>query len=213
MELADKKGAITLRVLEQQSKDGPKGDRIVIEFFEPKSIAGTRFLTMENGTGNDDRWIFQPELGDRARRIAASEGTKSFMGTDLTYDDISSATRDVSLDAHKLLREEQLNGKACYVIESTPKDSKYQYAKMILWIDKDSKVNYKIELYNKKGAVVKLFETLELKDVDGRLTPVKTKLSDVSKGTSTTIIVESIVYDKPIDESVFTETWLARGNR
>jgi hypothetical protein len=168
MELADKKGAITRRVLEQRSKDGPNGSRIVIEFFEPKSIAGTRFLTMENGSGGNDQRIFQPELGERVRRIAASQGSQSFMGTDLTYDDISSADRDVSLDTHTMLREESLNGIPCYVIESIPKDSKYQYAKMISWIGKDNKVTYKIELYNKKNVVVKTLETLELKDVSGR---------------------------------------------
>jgi hypothetical protein len=213
MELADKKGAITLRVLEQRSKDGPKGSRTVIEFFEPKSVAGTRFLTMENGTGGNDQKIFQPELGDRIRRIAASQGSQSFMGTDLTYDDISSADRDTSLDTHTLLREEPLNGISCYVIESTPKDSKYQYAKMISWIGKDNKVTYKIELYNKKNAVVKTLETLELKDVSGRLTPMKSKMSDVSKGTSTTIIVETIEYDIAINENTFTESWLTSGSR
>jgi hypothetical protein len=213
MELADKKGAITQRVLEQRSKDGPKGSRIVIEFFEPKSIAGTRFLTMENGTGTDDRWIFQPDLGDRARRIASSEGSKSFMGTDLNYDDISSVSRDVSLDTHTLLREESYNGKACYVIESTPKDAKYQYTKMIFWIEKGTNISYKIELYGKKGTVAKILETLELQDIGGKLTPTKTKMTDVAKGTSTTIIVERIEYDKPIEENIFTETWLSQGSR
>ena len=211
MELADKKGAVTLRVLEQRSKDGPKGSRTSIEFFEPKNIKGTRFLTMESGSGSNEQWIFQPDLGERSRRIASSEGSKSFMGTDLTYDDIASVDRAANLDTHTLVREETYNGALCYVIESIPKDSKYQYAKMISWIDKQTKVNHKLELYNKKGALVKTFETLELKDVDGYLTPMKTKMSDVSKSTSTTIIVENIVYDDPIGENVFTEAWLVSG--
>jgi hypothetical protein len=33
----------------------------------------------------------------------------------------------------------------------------------------------------------------------------------VSKGTSTTIIVQNIVYDDPIGENVFTEAWLVSG--
>jgi hypothetical protein len=67
-------------------------------------------------------------------------------------------------------------------------------------------------LYDKKKVVVKTLETLELKDISGRLTPVKSKMSDVSKGTSTTIIVETIEYDVPINENIFSEAWLLKGN-
>jgi hypothetical protein len=67
-------------------------------------------------------------------------------------------------------------------------------------------------LFDKKKVVVKTLETLELKDISGRLTPVKSKMSDVIKGTSTTIIVETIEYDTPINENVFSEAWLLKGN-
>jgi hypothetical protein len=210
MVITAKDGSTTERVIDQFAKDGPKGDRTMIVFQKPASVAGTRFLTMENPGSPEDRWIFLPNLG-KVRRVAASEGSGSFMGTDFSYDDISSASREADLDNHSLLREENLNGKACYVIQSTPKDSSYQYSKILQWIEKDSMVAVKLELYDKKPVLVKVVETSGLKDVQGRLTPMVTKISTIGAGTSTTINMDIIKYDDPIPEAVFTTAYLETG--
>ena len=210
MVIQGKDGSTSERVIDQYSKDGPKGNRAMIVFQKPASVEGTRFLTMENPGGADDRWIYLPSLG-KVRRIAASEGSGSFMGTDFSYDDISSASRGASLDTHTLLREETLNGTACYVIQSVPKDSSYQYSKIFQWISKDSKIVMKIELYDKKNTLVKMVEMSGLKDVQGRLTTTVTKMTTLAAGTSTTINMDIIKYDDPIPEAVFTTTYLETG--
>lgn len=210
MVIAAKGGATSERLIDQYSSDSPKGNRTIIVFQKPASVAGTRFLTMENKGGDDDRWIFLPSLG-KVRRIASAEGSGSFMGTDLSYDDISSADRDASLDAHSYLREETLDGKACHVIESKPIDPKYQYLKMVSWIDAKTLVAWKIELYDRKGELVKLLEVVEVKDVQSRVTPVKTRMTTVAAKTSTTINVDIIKYDDKIPEGVFTVDYLSTG--
>ena len=210
MVIRAKDGSTSDRLIDQYSKDGPKGSRTVIVFQRPETVAGTRFLTMENQGGADDRWIFLSGIG-KVRRLAASEGSGSFMGTDFSYDDISSASRGASLDAHTLLREENLNGSLCYVIQSVPKDSSYQYSKMILWITKDTNITVKIELYDKRNTLVKVAEMSGLKDVQGRLTVTETKITTLAAGTSTTIFMDIVKYDDPIPESVFTTAYLETG--
>jgi hypothetical protein len=206
-----KDGSETQRVMDQYSKDDAKGNkRTVIVFQNPASVKGTRFLTVENSGKEDDRWIFLPSLG-RVRRIAASEGSGSFVGTDFSYDDISSANRKADLDNHKLLREENLNGRSCYVIESIPKDSSYQYSKMIQWIDKETKANYRVELYDKRSTHVKTLESMDFKDVQGRLTALLTRMSTLTAGTSTDLRSDIVKYDDPIPETVFTTTYLETG--
>ncbi|MDR2471547.1 MAG: outer membrane lipoprotein-sorting protein [Treponema sp.] len=208
--IAAKNGSSTERLIDQYSKDDAAGrGRTVVEFREPASVAGTRFLTLDTGGGGGNQWIYLPSLG-KTRRVAASEGSGSFMGTDFSYDDISSADRDPDLDVHTLLREENHNGKPCYVIESRPKNSSYQYSKMVLWIGKADRVNYKIELYDKRGGHVKTLEILELKDVQGRLSPVKTRMTTLAGG-STTINVEILRYDQAVPEAVFTPAYLETG--
>jgi outer membrane lipoprotein-sorting protein len=208
--LTAKDGSTAERLIDQYSKKGSKGDRAVIVFQQPASVRGTRFLTMENQGGADDQWIYLPSL-NKVRRIAASEGSGSFMGTDLSYDDVSSSNRDAGLDTHALLREENLNGRPCYVIESKPRDTSYQYSRMLLWIDKDSKLNWKIECYDRRNTLVKILEVLDVKDVQGFITPTVTKMSTLASGTSTTINVDIIKYDDPIPESVFTTSYLETG--
>ena len=206
-----KNGSVSERTIDQYSKKDSKGNsRTVIVFQDPASVKGSRFLTIENQDKANDQWIFLPSLG-KVRRIAASEGSGSFMGSDLSYDDISSADREVSLDTHKILREEKLSGNDCYVIEATPKDSSYQYSKMIQWIDKNNYVCYKVELYDKRGTQVKLLETTEFKEVQGRLAPWVTKMTTLAAGTSTTLNVGILKYDDPIPESVFTVNYLETG--
>ena len=209
MVITAKNGTTTERLIDQYSKDGANGARTVIVFQSPANVAGTRFLTMDNALGNSDQWIFLPSLG-RLRRIASSESGGNFMGTDFSYDDISSMDREIALDTHTLLREEMLNGKQCYVIQYVPKGA-YQYSKTITWIDKSNYVIYKAEMYNRRGEVAKIMEMSDFKDIQGRLSPVQTKISTVSAGTSTTIFMDIMKYDDPIPESVFTTAYLETG--
>jgi len=210
MTITAKNGTSSERVVDQYSKDGPKGARAMIVFQSPASVAGTRFLTMENSGGADDRWIYLPSLG-KVRRVAASEGSGSFMGTDFSYDDISSANRGAQDDTHTILREEEYNGTTCYVIQSVPKDSSYQYSKMVQWITKDNLITVKIELYDKKNTLVKTAEMSGIKNIQGRLTVTVTKMTTHAAGTYTTITNEITKYDDPIPEKVFTVEFLETG--
>ncbi|MDR2448142.1 MAG: outer membrane lipoprotein-sorting protein [Treponema sp.] len=211
MVITAKNGSTTERLIDQYSKDDAQGNvRAVIVFQRPANVAGTRFLTIDNASGGSDRWIYLPSLG-KVRRIAASESGGSFMGTDFSYDDISALSRDTNLDAHTLLREETVNGASCYVIQSVSKDGSYQYSKTISWIDKNKLLLYKSEMYDRRGALIKVMENSEYKDVQGRLTAMQTKVSTIAAGTSTTIYMEIVKYDDPIPEAVFTTAYLETG--
>jgi len=211
MVITAKNGGTMERVIDQYAKDDAKGkSRAVIVFQSPATVKGTRFLTMENAMGDDDQWIYLPSLG-KVRRIASSEGSSSFMGTDFSYDDMTLMDRDVENDTHTTLHEETLNGASCYVIQSMPKDNDFQYTKTVSWIDKSNYRIYKIELYNKRGAVEKVMETSAYKDIQGRDTATQIKVSTIAAGTSTTIYMDIIKYDSPIPEGVFTTAYLETG--
>jgi hypothetical protein len=210
MVIAAKDGSATERLVDQYTSRSGGVDRTVVVFQKPASVANTRFLTIENPGKADDRWIFLPALG-KVRRIAASEGSGSFMGTDLSYDDVSSADRDALADAHVLVREEGLDGRDCWVIESKPRDADYQYSKMVSWIEKSTRIALKIELYDRKGELAKLLEILRSEDKQGRMTPTVTRMTTVKAKTSTTINIEIVKYDDPIPDSVFTTKFLETG--
>ena len=210
MIITAKDGSTTERLVDQYSSYAGGRTRTVVIFQKPASVAGTRFLTIENPGKDDDRWIFLPSLG-KIRRISGGEGSNSFVGTDFSYDDISSADRKVDKDDHTLLTQKEYQGKDCYVIQSVPKDKTYQYSKMVSWIDTKPFVAYKLELYDHQNQLVKVMEVQDLKDMQGRLTPMLSKMTSVQNGTSTTLSVEIIKYDDPIPEGVFTTRFLETG--
>ncbi|MDR0320079.1 MAG: outer membrane lipoprotein-sorting protein [Treponema sp.] len=211
MLIQDRNGSVTERLIDQYSKDGPRGHRAVIVFQQPASVRGVRFLTMENQNGSDDRWIYLPALGGEPNRIGAADGSRSFQGTDFSNDDISSASRSPDLDTHTLLREESLNGSPCYVIQSVPRDNSYQYSRMVQWVDKSTMVTMKVELYNRAGVLVKLLEILRLQVVQERLSIMSTRMTTIADNTSTTLNVEMLRYNDPVPESVFTLDYLKTG--
>ncbi|MDR1585995.1 MAG: outer membrane lipoprotein-sorting protein [Treponema sp.] len=211
MVITAKNGSTTERVIDQYSKDDAKGyARTIIVFQSPATVKGTRFLMMDNESGTSDQWIFLPGPG-KIRRIAASEGGGSFMGTDFSYDDMSSLDRDVELDTHSISGEERLDETACYVIQSIPKDKDFLYSKTVSWIDKTNYRVYKREMYDKRGNLVKVMEVSGYRDIQGRDAPTQTKVSTIAAGTSTTIYMDIVKYDDPVPDGVFSTAYLETG--
>lgn len=210
MVITDKGGAVTERLVDQYSATVDGSDATVVIFQKPAGVAGTRFLTIANKDKPDDRWIFLPSLG-KVRRISAGEGSGSFMGTDFSYDDVSLMDRDVDLDTFTLVREETLDGKACWVLEARPKDPGYQYSRMLLWIGKSDSISWKIEMYDRRDVQVKVLTIDKVQDIQGRLSPVQTTVRSVQAGTSTVLYVDILKYDDRIPPSVFTVRFLETG--
>jgi hypothetical protein len=200
----------------QYSKEDKNGNaRTVIIFTAPSAQKNTRFLTMDNGKGGSDQWIYLPAL-NKVRRIASSESGGSFMGTDFSYDDMSLTSRETDDDAKKFINEENYGGASCYVIDSTPTDKDYQYQRLRYFVGKDDDLVYKIELYKKSAdtAATKILELSKYENVDNHWTPKSMKISTVADKTYTTITMTRIQYgmsEKQLPDSVFTTNFLQTG--
>lgn len=191
-----------------------------------KSNQGIGFLQKENKGRDDDKWIYMPALKS-TRRVNSSDGSKSFTGTDASYDDMS--TREIDDDTHELMAEEKKNGYDCYKVKSTPTAAtlaKAQYKYRIQWIDKATYVPIYAEMYNKKdGSLEKVLVVNELSNIkgvngDAYDTPTDTTLTTVKSGHSTRIQAVrnkegklNIVLDKPIPESCFTQNFLTSADK
>ena len=210
MQILSRSGSTTERLVDQYSAEIDGLRNTVVIFQSPASVAGTRFLSIQRPGGVEDRWIFLPELG-RVRRIAANDGSGSFVGTDMSYDDVAAMNRSVDADTHSVLRAEELNGKMCWLVESVPLDSSYQYGRALTWIEQDTKLGRRMELYDRNDTLVKVMEVLLAEERQGRLTPIQSRMTTVGADTSTTVHVEIVRYDEPIPPSVFTTRFLETG--
>ena len=65
----------------------------LIRFTYPNDIRNTAFLVWEHPGADDERFLYLPALG-RVRRIAGQEKDESFVGSDLSYEDIGG--RDIA---------------------------------------------------------------------------------------------------------------------
>ena len=223
MDLINKAGNIEEhRIIDELGRHNEKTDTsdVVMNFkvSNNKSNQGIKFLQMENKGKDDDKWIYMPSQ-KTTRRVNSSEGSKSFTGTDASYDDMS--TRELDDDTHELLAEENKNGYDCWKIKSTPTAAtvaKAQYQYRIQWIDKKTNVPVYAEMYDKKdGSLLKVLTVDSLENIQGYTITTSTTLKNVKSGHSTRIAAQknpkspngyNIILDKPIPDNVFTQNYL-----
>ena len=214
MVLIEKSGAKEVRVIDEWGKSENGLATVVMQFNSPASVKGTRFSQKENKGADDTKFIFLPDVGT-VRPVAASQGSQSFMGSDATYDDMS--TREVDDDVHELLAETEAKNafKNCAKVKSTPKDAKSsQYAYRISWVDKETWVPVYVEMYSKKtGKVCKTLEVKNLKVIKGYPTPLENEMTNVETGHKTQLIMseDRLKFDEPINPAYFSKGFLQNG--
>lgn len=185
--------------------DGDKGLTI---FDEPKDVRGTAFLNHSHIGKPDDQWLYLPAL-KRVKRIASRNKSGPFMGSEFSYEDLSS----FELEKFKFnyLRDEVVNGEASFVVEQIPTDEFSGYSKLISWVDqKDYKV-LKIEFYDKKSSLLK---TLEFKDyklyLEKYWRPLTMQMKNHQTGKSTDLIMHDIQFGKGRTDADFDTNALQR---
>lgn len=203
MVLIDKRGKKRVRKITVQEKDYGKLTKTLIRFTEPADIEGTGFLSWENEDGEDDQFLFLPEL-KRVRRVVSSQKNKSFVNTEFTYEDME--RRKVDDDEHRLLQEEEVDGKACYVVESIPKGGKKsQYSRLVSWVLKDIYLPIKVEYYGKAKKLAKVLTNGKIEKIDGIWTAMEAEMVNVKENRRTLIRITEANYNRGIPDDVFTK--------
>lgn len=175
-------------------------------FHSPADVAGMTFMVYKYPNRDDDRWLFIPAI-NLVNRIAAQDSRSSFVGSDFTYEDVSG--RDITADAHALLREEPFNDRKVYVVESKPIDPA-EYTRKLSWIDQASFLPLKEEYYDVQESLYKIFTAEEIKDVQGFATIMKRTMSNVKTGHKTEVVFERIQYNVGLGDDLFSERYLRR---
>ena len=206
MKLVDKKGKERVRKFIMYRLDIEEGgqQKYYTYFLEPSDVRRTSFMVWKEPEKDDSRWIYVPSV-DLVRRISANDKGSSFVGSDFSYEDVSG--RHWTDDDHTLVKEEELNGKMAYVIESVPR-GKDAFAKKITWVSQEDMVPLREEYYDKKDRLVKVFEAMEVTEVDGYLTVTVRKMTDVKKNHYTIVDFSDIQYDVDVADELFTDRYL-----
>jgi hypothetical protein len=146
-------GQEAMRQLSYEALEEPnRKDKTVIRFTFPPDTKGTTLLTHERGEEDDDQWLYLPSL-KRVKRIASSNKSGSFMGSEFAYEDM--VVRQFEKYHFRYLGDELVDDRDCYVIERTPKSADSGYSKVIRWLQKDNLQELKSDFYDRKGQLLK----------------------------------------------------------
>ena len=129
------------------------GDKSLMEFLSPADVKGTKFLNYEHIKKDDDQWLYLPAL-KRVKRIASKNKSGSFMGSEFSYEDLSS----FDIDKYTYKGEAEivtLDGKKMYKGERYPVSKNSGYTKQISWIDTQEFLIMQVDYYDRKHELLK----------------------------------------------------------
>jgi hypothetical protein len=217
MTLIDKNGKQRVRKLKSFSKDLDRATRRIIFFTEPADVYNTAFLTFDydQEEKEDDQWLYLPAL-KKVRRIASSDKSSSFMGSDFTYGDMTKP--ELAKFDFKLIRQEVVDGYSCWLIECrsrTPKViDEYGYIKSIVLVRIDNYVILRSVFWLKKSKKVKYMHVKKLARIDDIWTPMEIHMTtrNASHVEHKTILRRfTVKYNQPIDRNLFTTRKMEMG--
>jgi len=217
MVLIDKRGNQRIRKLRAFSRDEGEDEYSILFFLSPADIKDTGFLTYDydEPERDDDQWLYLPAL-NKTKRIASSDKSGSFMGSDFSYADMT----DRPLDHYQytLMKEAEVAGRTVWQIEAVPVTEREKdetgYIKSVLFVRKDNYVVVRSVNWVKKGKRLKYFDVKKLEQIDGIWVATEMTMT-TKKGKKTlhkTVLrARNVRFNQNLDPDLFSVRQLEKG--
>jgi len=175
---------------------------MLLFFKTPKRDKGVGFLKIENDD-NDKLSLFIPKL-KKVRRISSNNQSDSFMGSDLSFEDMLS--RNLGDFNYNILESDD---ESMYILESISKDEDSEYSRHISWISKDHLLIKEEDSYDQDGKLLKkkIFEQIL---IQGYHLVSKIDVTNVQDQHQTILEINNLEIDSNIQDDVFQEKNLQR---
>jgi len=217
MILIDRNENRRIRKMKVFSKDKGKDTWKLQFFLAPADVKDTGFLTYDyyEGGRDDDQWLYLPDL-HKTKRIATSDKSSSFMGSDFSYADMTRRVLDEW--KYRLLKESEVNGHKVWLIEAVPiskeVQDRYGYLKSVLFIRQDIFMGVRAVHWLKAGKKIKYQENRGIKQIDGIwvATELHAKTTKNKRTLHRTVMkYANIKFNQNLDDSLFTIRRLEKG--
>ena len=205
MTLTNKKGKTRSSSLRSINKDD--GAKQIIWFLAPADDKGVSFLKIEHNDHDDEMRMWLPAF-KKIRRISAKKRSDSFMGSDMSFEDLSS--RHMNEFQFFLIGQEVYESRTCHLLESKPKENiRTEYSHHVTWVDTTLLIPLKEESYDKSGQLLKekYFSYTIIKEYQ---ILSKIHVTNIQKKHSTTLNFENIELDTGVEDDLFHERYLKR---
>ncbi len=217
MILIDKHGNQRIRKMKNYLMDKGADTYSVIFFLSPADVRNTAFLTYDyhDSDKDDDQWLYLPAL-KKTKRIASSDKSSSFMGSDFTYSDMTS--RDIDDYNYRIAKESSVRGHKVWVMESVPKTQKTidetGYIKSYMFVRQDNFVVVRaLHILKEKGRK-KYLDVKKLEQIDGIWVATKIEMKttkDKSTLHRTILKLADVKFNQDLDDDFFTVRRIEKG--
>jgi len=217
MILIDKRGKERIRRIRTHRKDKDKDTLKLMFFLYPPDVKNVGFLTYDydDPDRDNDQWLYLPAL-KKSKRIASTDKSKSFMGSDFTYSDMTS--RNLEDYDFEILKTQAVKDVETWIIEALPRDEKVieetGYTKSLLFVRQDNYVVIRAVHFVKEGNRLKYMDVKKLELIDKIWMPTEIHMA-TKKGETTlhkTILKHhDVKFNQNLDESFFTIRQLEKG--
>ena len=209
MVLFDRQGRESVRQMRFKVLEvAEDGDKSLFVFDQPRDVQGTALLTHAHVNAQDDQWLYLPAL-KRVKRISAAKRAGSFMGSEFSFEDMSSA--EVDEYTYKYLRDEPCGDFNCTVTEQYPLDEKSGYSRKVVWQDTNELRPWRMELYDRRGSHLKTLTMANYQQyLDRYWRAGEQTMVNHLTGASTTLRWTDFRFATNLDDGEFTQTALRR---
>ena len=217
MILIDKNGKERVRKIKSFGKDKGEDTQRLMFFLEPADVKDTAFLTYDydDAEKDDDQWLYLPALR-KTKRIASSDKTNAFMGSDFSYADMTK--RELENYDYTLLKEMKVGDAETWLIQSVPRSKRvieqYGYTKSVSFVRKDNFVVIRAVNWVRDGNRLKYMDVRKLDLIDGIWVPTEihmTTKKDKLTLHNTILKFEKVKFKQVLDEGIVNVRQLEKG--
>jgi len=195
------------RTMRMRFWEDSRDDRMFVRVLAPAKDRGTASLKLGN-----EMWMYLPSI-ERSMKIPPSMMMQSWLGSDLTNDDIVKESSYKDYD-HTFLDTTVIDGQRAYVIQSIPKpDAPVVWGKIITYARTSDYLPLRQDYYDDDGQLVRRMTYSDFRRMGGRTIPATYRLVPLTadrRGHETTLRILSMTFDRPIPGDTFTRANLER---
>jgi hypothetical protein len=217
MILIDKRGHQRIRTISTFNKDKGEDTYRLMFFLEPADVKDTAFLTWDYDDPNrdDDQWLYLPAL-KKSKRIASSDKSGSFMGSDLNYSDMT----DRNLEDYDffLKKEMDVRGHRAWLIESIPRSRKVVretgYTKSLIIVRQDNYFVIRAVHWVDDGGDLKYLDVKKLEQIEGIWVATEmhvTRKKGKQLAHKTILKRDNVKFNQDLDLELFTVRRMEKG--
>ena len=200
MLLINKDGRIKTLELISMSKDD--SEKQMIWFLKPAKDKGISFLKIEHDGKDDFMTMWLPGFS-RFKRIKSSQKSDSFMGSDLSFEDLTN--RIISDYTYKILEFNETE--KWYQLESIPIELESEYSRHVTKISEIEKgifIAIEENSYDKENQLLKT-KKFNFQKIDSYYVMNGLEVKNVQKNHSTALTVNDISLNNKYEDSKFIQ--------